>query len=276
MSRNTAVVAVVNHKGGVGKTATAVHLAAASARRGSRVALIDLDPQASLTFSLGFAAEPGRGTYSALVGGSDPMRHLVAVDEPALAAGSLHVLPAGTDLAAAERDLAGVPDALTRLKDLTSSLDDVLDLIVLDCPPTLGFLTLGALIAARHVVIPVSCDMLSHRGVGAVFDVVADTKAGPNRLLNISAIIPTMYDGRLTHARAIVEDLIERYQPTPLLGPIPRSVRAAEAPAYGATLYTTAPKATVTAAYDAVASDLLALWGLPARVPGTTTASLRA
>lgn len=266
---STVVVAVVNQKGGVAKTTTVTHLAAAFAERGRTVLVCDLDPQASLTFSSGIDPDAVQaGTAEALLG----ERQLtdVVVPAPGLTspaanradlAGRVDVVPATEELSGVDAALA---DDLDREYALRAALGPVAadyDLVLIDCSPTLGLTTLNALAAAHHVVVPVSCDMLSHRGVGQLLDTVRDVRDLLNPQLTVSGLLPTMFDARLAHARAVLADLPDRYQ-LPVLPPIPRSVRFAEAPAVGKTVLVTAPRSAGATAYRDAATRLAADWGL--------------
>ena len=260
MSR-THVVAVVNQKGGVAKTTSVASLGAAFAQLGRRVLLVDLDPQASLTFSLGL----------------DPDAVEVSVHQVLLgtagAAGAIHRTDDGVDLLPSTIELAGVEAQLLarpgREFVLRTVLEEVLpgyDVVLLDCAPSLGVLTLNALTAAGQVLVPLQCEMLSHRGVGQLLDTVADVQRILNRELTVLGVLPTMYDGRTTHARAVLADVQERYGLT-MFAPIPKSVRFAEAPAVGRSILATARGSKGAVAYCDVARAVLRSWGERPRRP---------
>ena len=257
----THVVAVVNQKGGVAKTTSVASLGAAFAEMGRRVLLVDLDPQASLTFSLGL--DPGAVEVSV---------HQVLLGTAA-ASGAIHRTDDGVDLLPSTIELAGVEAQLLarpgREFVLRTALEGVLpeyDVVLLDCAPSLGVLTLNALTAAGQVLIPLQCEMLSHRGVGQLLDTVADVQRILNRDLTVLGVLPTMYDGRTTHARAVLADVEQRYA-LPMFAPIPKSVRFAEAPAVGRSILATARGGTGAAAYRDVARAVLRSWGERPRRP---------
>lgn len=253
------VLAVANQKGGVAKTTTVAALGAALAEQGHRVLLVDLDAQACLTFSLGIDPdEVEAGMHEVLLGTLAP--HDVAVDvEP-----GVRLLPATIDLAGTEAQLLGRPGREYVLRTALETVRDEVDVVLLDCSPSLGVLTLAALTAADDVLVPLQCEMLSHRGVGQLLDTVADVTRILNPRLRVLGILPTMYDARTSHARAVLADVGERYG-VPVLGPpIPRSVRFAEAPAVGRSVLRTARRSPGARAYREVAAALAAQWGLGA------------
>jgi chromosome partitioning protein len=246
-------LAVASQKGGVGKTTTVANLGTALVELGRRVVLVDLDPQACLTFSLGLDPDALElSVHDVLlgrVGARTAVRTTGDGEGP-------DIVPATIDLAGSEALLmtrTGREFALrTALEDLSGAYDAVL----LDCPPALGVLTLNALTAADHVLIPLQCETLSHRGVGQLLDTVGDVQRITNRGLGVLGVLPTLYDGRTTHARAVLADVAERYGVTVLDPPIPRSIRFAEAPAAGRTLLITAPNSPGAQAYRELAARL--------------------
>jgi chromosome partitioning protein len=253
MWRMGRVIAVANQKGGVAKTTTVASLGVALAELGRRVLLVDLDPQACLTFSLGLDPESIELSVHDVVLGrvSAPVAISQTEDGPFL-------LPSTIELAGAEAMLL---PRTGREYVLRSALEDVVadyDDILLDCAPSLGILTINALTAADEVLIPMQCEMLSHRGVGQLLDTVAEVKRLTNRELIVRGVLPTLYDGRTNHARSVVADVAGRFGLTVLEPPIPKSVRFAEAPASGHSVLVTADKVAGAAAYRAHASALIA------------------
>jgi chromosome partitioning protein len=244
------VLAVANQKGGVAKTTTVHALGVALARLGDRVLLVDLDPQACLTFSTGLDPDGiGVSLHDVLVGRNKATDALHELAE-------LTVLPASIDLAGTELFLLGRTGreyALTRA--IESVLDDF-DTVLLDCPPSLGVLTVNGLTAANEVLIPLQCEALSHRGVAQLLDSIADVREYTNRDLAVRGAIATMFDARTRHAREVVDDVRSRFGISVLEPPVPKSVRFAEAPSRGLTILDHAPGSPGAAAYSALAELL--------------------
>lgn len=247
------VYAVANQKGGVAKTTTTVSLAAAMAERGLAVLVVDLDPQACLTFSLGYDPDALDPSVHDVLTGRAPLVKCV-------------VQHAETDLAPSNIDLAGAEVALlTRtgreyvLRAELETMRDTYDAILLDCPPSLGVLTLNGLTAADQVVIPVQCETLSHRGVAQLLETIHDVQRLTNRDLKVAGIVATMFDGRTRHSRDVLADVQERYQ-LPLLGvPVRRSVRFAEAHHVGGSILAHAGSVPGAHAYRVIAAELAGL-----------------
>jgi chromosome partitioning protein len=252
MSAVTQTVAVANQKGGVAKTTTVASLGAAVAELGQRVLVVDLDPQACLTFSLGLDPEALPLSVHDVLLGRVPAR----TARCRRGAGP-DVLPATIDLAGSE---AVLMTKTGREFALRSALEDVRDeyaWVLLDCPPSLGVLTINALTAADRVLIPLQCETLSHRGVGQLLDTVADVQRLTNPSLRVLGVLPTLYDGRTAHARSVLTDVGARYGVPVLDPPIPRSIRFAEAPAYGRSVLATAGTSRGSRAYRELALHLL-------------------
>ncbi|GAC1331857.1 MAG: ParA family protein [Mycobacteriales bacterium] len=252
----TRILAIANQKGGVAKTTTVASLGAALAERGRRVLLVDLDPQACLTFSLGLDPDTlDLSVHDVLLGRiSAGMALHPTADGPDL-------LPATIDLAGAEALLltkTGREYALkSALEDLLETADPAYDDVILDCPPSLGVLTINGLTAATEVLIPLQCETLSHRGVGQLLDTVRDVQRLTNRGLKVLGVLPTLYDGRTTHAKAVLADVASRYA-LPVLEPaIAKSVRFAEAPAAGRSVLSTATRTPGAEAYRVLAGVLI-------------------
>jgi chromosome partitioning protein len=251
------VMAVANQKGGVAKTTTVASLGAAVAEHGLRVLLVDLDAQACLTFSLGIDPETVEASlHEVLMGTATAAQVLLPAAE------GVDLLPATIDLAGTEVQLLARPGREYVLRTALEQVTDDYDVVLLDCSPSLGVLTLNALTAAHEVLVPLQCEMLSHRGVGQLLDTVADVQRILNARLVVRGLLPTMFDGRTTHARAVLDDVGERYGVPVLSPPIPKSVRFAEAPATGRSILATAKGSKGADAYREVASGLLREWNL--------------
>src|SRR5687768_8196223 len=245
------VLAVANQKGGVAKTTTVASIGAALAELGHKVLLVDLDPQACLTFSLGVDPEDLElSVHHVLTKGVSIGEVLIETDD------GVDLMPATIELARAEADLLTRTGREHVLKGVLDDLADSgrhYDWVLLDCPPSLGVLTLNALTAADRVLIPLQCETLSHRGVGQLLDTVADVQRLTNRGLRVLGVLPTLYDGRTTHARAVLSDVAARYGVALLEPPIPRSIRFAEAPASGRSVLATAGSSRGSQAYRELA-----------------------
>jgi chromosome partitioning protein len=244
------VLAVANQKGGVAKTTSVASIGAALAELGERVLLVDLDPQACLTFSLGIDPEDLElSVHHVLTKGLHASEVVLETDD------GVDLLPATIELARAEADL------LTRTGRehvLRAALDDVSDYdwIILDCPPSLGVMTVAALTAARAVLIPLQCETLSHRGVGQLLDTVHDVRRFTNRDLEVWGVLPTLYDGRTNHARTVLETISDTYDLDVVEPPIPKTIKFAEAPAAGRSILATSRSSKGAAAYREVAANL--------------------
>jgi chromosome partitioning protein len=249
------VVAVANQKGGVAKTTTVASLGAAFAATGLTVLLVDLDPQSSLTFSLGLDPDVVEPSITDVL-----LKGVALADVVHATDDGVHLVPSTIELAGAEPQLLGRPGREFVLREaLADSLGEY-DVILLDCSPSLGVLTLNALTAADGVIVPVQCEMLSHRGVGQLLDTIADVQRILNKGLTVMGLLPTMYDGRTTHARAILADLENRYELPVMAPPIPKSIRFAEAPAVGRSVLATARGSKGAEAYREVAASIAASW----------------
>ncbi|MGV0850863.1 ParA family protein [Mycolicibacterium phlei] len=264
MNNVTRVLAVANQKGGVAKTTTVASLGAALQEAGKRVLLVDLDPQGSLTFSLGH--DPDKlpvSVHEVLLGEVEP--DVALLDTPE----GMTLLPANIDLAGAEAMLlmrAGREYALKRaLAKITGAAEstaggaDRFDVVIIDCPPSLGVLTLNGLTAAAEVIVPLQCETLAHRGVGQFLRTIADVQAITNPDLKLLGALPTLYDARTTHSRDVVFDVADRYDLPVLAPPIPRTVRFAEASASGASVLASR-KNKGAEAYRELAKALLKHW----------------
>ncbi len=236
----TRVLTVANQKGGVGKTTSAVNLAAALAQCGLQVLVLDVDPQGNASTALGVAHEDRTpGTYEVLVDGL-PLSEAV---RPCPDVRGLEVCPASIDLAGAEMELAQEPDMVARVSLLKTALADHvadreaqgrprLDYVLLDCPPSLGLITLNALVAAREVLIPIQCEYYALEGLGQLIRNIDLIRAHLNPKLEITTILLTMFDGRTRLSAGVAEEVRSHFAEKVITTPIPRSVRISEAPSY--------------------------------------------
>jgi chromosome partitioning protein len=250
------ILAVANQKGGVAKTTTVVNLAAALVELGLRVLVVDLDAQACATFSLGLDPEDLEETGADAFMSREPTRPVP--DLIVRTADGVDLLPAAIDLAGADRALASVLGREYVVRDALSSVGDRYDWILLDCSPSLGIITVNALTAADAVLIPLQCETLSHRGVGQLIETIADVQRLTNPRLSIAGVLPTLYDGRTTHAKAVLADLGPRYG-VRVFTPISRSIRFAEAPAAGRSIMATSGHSKGANDYRTLANEIVSM-----------------
>lgn len=261
--RATRVFVVANQKGGVGKTTSTVNVAAALAQLGQRVLVIDLDPQGNASTALGVEHRRGvPSTYDALVEGA-PLADVIA---PSPEIEGLSVVPATIDLAGAEIELVSVVARESRLRKaihghpLVGSADeageDRFDYVLVDCPPSLGLLTLNALVAGNEMLIPIQAEYYALEGLGQLIETVEMVKAHLNPALDISTILVTMYDARTRLASGVAEEVREHFGDQVLKTTIPRSVRVSEAPSYGQTVMTYDPGSPGALSYLEAAREI--------------------
>lgn len=254
MAAAPTIIAIANQKGGVAKTTTTISLGVGLHDLGYRVLLVDLDAQACMSFSLGVDPDALElSIHDVLTAGRNAADVIVQTDD------GPDLLPASIDLAAAESMLltrTGREYALrSALEDLAEAGESY-DFVLLDCPPSLGVLTVNALTAAGEVIVPLQCETLSHRGVGQLLETIADVRKMTNRKLKVRGIIPTMFDGRTTHSRDVLDDVSTRYKVKVLEPPIARSIRFAEAPAAGQSILRTSGRTRGADAYREHAKSL--------------------
>ena len=252
MATVTTTIAVANQKGGVAKTTTVVSLGAALAELKQRVLLVDVDPQGSLTFSLGIDPEDLDVTVAEVLLGTKQAEDAIVITDD-----GMHLLPANITLTQAEESLIGRTGREQRLRVALDKVADDYDWILIDCPPTLGILTVGALSAAQKVLIPLQAETLSHRGVGQLLDTIHDVRQFINSSLEIMGVLPTMYDGRTKHAQNVLAAIRETYELPVVTPPIPKTIRFAEAPAIGRSVLATARTHKGAEAYRQVAAAML-------------------
>jgi len=243
-------ISLCNQKGGVGKTTCTLNIGAGLQKSGKKVLLIDLDPQAHLTYSLGVAAhELNRTIYDVFKGNA-------ALAEVVVERDGLGVLPASLDLAGIEMELAGVPGREFLLREFLTQ-NDTFDYILIDCPPSLGLLTLNALTAADEIFIPLQTEFLALKGMSKLLETIEAVKKRLNRDLDITGIIATRFDARKKLNKGIVDTITERFGDKLFKTIIRENISLAEAPGYGQTIFEYAPKSYGAVDYLALAREII-------------------
>lgn len=236
------IIALANQKGGVGKTTTAINLAASLAVLEKRVLLIDSDPQANATSGLGFDIN-GSGIYEVLINGLDPESVIRHSEDIA----SLWLLPSSMDLAGAEAELLNMPSSQKRMSDVVERLRGDYDYVLIDCSPSLGMITINALTAADSVIIPVQCEYFALEGISKLLKTINMIQDRLNPRLTIEGFLLTMYDGRVNLSNQVVDEVRTHFGKLVFDTIITRNVRLSEAPSYGkpALLYDASSKGSV-------------------------------
>jgi chromosome partitioning protein len=252
------VVALANQKGGVGKSTTAINLAASLAFQGQRTLLIDLDPQGNATSGLGI----DRGSIETSI--YDVLLKEAAVDDAVepTSVRELFVIPATIDLAGAEIELVSLLSRETRLKTAISELDQDFKVILIDCPPSLGLLTVNALTAADQVLIPIQCEYYALEGLSQLLRNVQLVGTNLNPKLKVGGVVLTMYDGRTKLSKDVSQQVREHFGDTTYRTVIPRSVRLSEAPSYGEPIEAFDPMSRGAIAYRQLGREFIERHGL--------------
>ena len=247
------IYTLINQKGGVGKTTTAINLGSSIAAHDKRVLIVDMDPQANATSSLGYNKNDiRRGTYGVLIGKSS-IKDQILWNENF----KLSLLPASPSLAGAEIELIEFEDREKRLANALAQVEDLFDYVMIDCPPSLNLLTVNALIAAKNgVIIPVQCEYLALEGLGQLTQTINRVKRSYPQV-NVRGVVLTMFDGRTKLAVDVVREVRRYFQDKVFQSIIPRSVRLAEAPSYGQPINYYAKGSNAAKAYESLAMEIL-------------------
>ena len=254
----TRILAIVNQKGGVGKTTTTINLAAALALKGQSVLMIDLDPQGNASTGLGVSKNaPDQNIFDVFVDGAS----LQSVIQATTVEG-VDIAPSHMDMAGVEIEISDKPDRAIRLKNAIGSLSKAYDYILIDCPPSLNMLTINALTAARSVLVPLQCEFFALEGLSQLLKTVEMAKANLNPNLVIDGVMLTMYDRRNRLSAQVAEDVRKHLGRAVFKTMIPRNVRIAEAPSFGRPVLTYVPKCVGSTAYLQLADEMLIRHGI--------------
>ena len=247
------IIAIFNQKGGVGKTTTNMNMTTALCMKGYKVLTVDIDPQGNTTSGFGFEKNKlEKSIYDALINEEDIKQIILTTGYE-----NLNIVPSNIELAGSEIELAEMKKRESRLKTTIEPVKDYYDFIFIDCPPSLGLLTINALVAADTVLIPIQCEYYALEGVGQLMNTVSLVKKGLNPQLEIEGVLMTMYDGRTNLSVQVVEEVKDYFKSKVFDTTIPRNIRLAEAPSFGETIFEYAPNSKGSKAYLRFAEEFI-------------------
>lgn len=247
------IIAIVNQKGGVGKTTSAVNLAAAVGAAGYKVLLVDIDPQGNATSGFGINKRTlQKSAYDCIIGGTPASEVILQSDYE-----NVWIMPSSMNLAGAELELIDVPHRESKLKTILAPAKDIYDFIFMDCPPSLGLITLNALCAADTFLVPIQCEFYALEGLSQLMSTVRQVKRLYNTMLDIEGVLLTMYDGRLNLTQQVVEEVKKFFPKKVYATAIPRTVRLSEAPSFGQPVLYYDRTSKGTTAYNELAAEFL-------------------
>lgn len=246
------VIAIVNQKGGVGKTTTAVNLSTVLAQKGKKVLLIDEDPQGNATSGLGVDKSTEKSIYDVLVGDTTFEEAIVKTEIK-----NLFLCPSNINLAGAEVELVNMISRESKLKEKMEEIEDKFNYIIIDCPPSLGLLTINSLTAANSIMIPIQCEYYALEGVGQLMNTVNLIKKQLNKELYIEGVLLTMNDARTNLSNQVVSEVKKYFKDNVYKTVIPRNVKLSEAPSYGMPITAYAPRSKGAKCYIKLANELL-------------------
>lgn len=246
------VIAIVNQKGGVGKTTTAVNLSAALAQKGKRVLLIDEDPQGNATSGLGIDKNQEKSIYDVLIGDTSIEETIIKTNIK-----NLYVCPSNINLAGAEVQLVNMSSRETRMKEKMQTIQDDFQYVIIDCPPSLGLLTINSLTAASSIIIPIQCEYYALEGVGQLMNTFNIIKQQLNKELYIEGVVLTMNDARTNLSNQVISEVKKYFMDNVYKTIIPRNVKLSEAPSYGMPISLYAGHSKGAKCYEKLANEVL-------------------